>query len=423
MSIKYNNTYVKQLLDDQNCDMLSDYVNNQTSIKFKCRVCGKINSSRINSLLTYQKNNQLFCRYCKQYNRSICRIEQHIKERLHEEKQIVKLTDHNIWLMCDHCHQVKPVNRKFFLTKDYLSRYDDVCCTDCGQTRRLKKQSKAIKNYRQAFEQADVNHEYELLTDYVDTSTKVSVKHNVCGHTYMVAPREFVNHGRRCPYCAGHIFTKDELKARQKEWEHNSEIMTVSDYDLQPIVFNPKPPVELWKRINSCLHCDGYEVSNWGRVRRIGTHQLISARLNRQTKYQIVSLITQDHHPKTISVHRLVALTWVPGNENNDPHIYANHINEDRNDNWSTNLEWCDDKYNSNYGSAHQRQVMSIRKHVFTKVEQWNAEHTKLLKTYNSIRQASIGSGIGRAVIKRIAQTHELKGWPYDFEIIGKKEK
>ena len=53
-------------------------------------------------------------------------------------------------------------------------------------------------------------------------------------------------------------------------------------------------------------------------------------------------------------VHRLVALTYLP-NPNNLPEI--NHINEIKTDNYMNNLEWCDRKYNINYGNRTKKQL------------------------------------------------------------------
>lgn len=47
-----------------------------------------------------------------------------------------------------------------------------------------------------------VGNEYEFLEPYVNNHTKIRVRHNKCGKTYEVTPHNFFN-GKRCPYCAG----------------------------------------------------------------------------------------------------------------------------------------------------------------------------------------------------------------------------
>ena len=47
-----------------------------------------------------------------------------------------------------------------------------------------------------------VGDEYTFINSYVNAVTKLKVKHNKCGNTYKVRPNDFLN-GRRCPYCFG----------------------------------------------------------------------------------------------------------------------------------------------------------------------------------------------------------------------------
>lgn len=48
--------------------------------------------------------------------------------------------------------------------------------------------------------QKQVGKEYTVLGSYQGTDTKLLMKHNSCGNTWLITPNKFL-HGRRCPYC------------------------------------------------------------------------------------------------------------------------------------------------------------------------------------------------------------------------------
>ena len=103
---------------------------------------------------------------------------------------------------------------------------------------------------------------------------------------------------------------------------------------------------EIWKDI---FGYEGlYQVSNLGRVRslKFGKERILSIRRSK-FGYLLVNLC-KNSDMKTFRVHRLVGQSFIP-NPNNLPEI--NHKNEDKTNNRVENLEWCDRKYNINYGT------------------------------------------------------------------------
>lgn len=94
-----------------------------------------------------------------------------------------------------------------------------------------------------------------------------------------------------------------------------------------------------------------YQISNFGRVKSLNYNHTKQERIlkpsTNQYGYQQVHLC-KDGKQKMLSVHRLVANAFIP-NFNNLPQV--NHIDEVKTNNHVSNLEWCDCKYNCNYGS------------------------------------------------------------------------
>ena len=98
-----------------------------------------------------------------------------------------------------------------------------------------------------------------------------------------------------------------------------------------------------------------YEVSDAGEVRSVnylhtGKKKVLKPGV-RKNGYLYVNLC-KNGVVKKYTIHRLVALAFIP-NPLNLPQV--NHLNEDKTDNRSENLEWCDSKYNSNFGTRIKR--------------------------------------------------------------------
>ena len=127
---------------------------------------------------------------------------------------------------------------------------------------------------------------------------------------------------------------------------------------------------ELWKDVTGYEGL--YQVSNLGRVRSLD-HESKTVRngitfiipkkgkvlspLTRQHGYLAVMLYGRGGHKrgfKTASIHRLVAEAFI---ENPNGYDEVNHLDECKTNNCVDNLEWCDRKYNTNYGTAQQRRT------------------------------------------------------------------
>lgn len=152
---------------------------------------------------------------------------------------------------------------------------------------------------------------------------------------------------------------------------------------------------EIWKDI------EGYEgifaVSNHGRIKQYsrivnsgnGAKRIIKEKIFKAyTKPNGYCFIRTSLKSKCINfmIHRLVAEAFIP-NPYNLPQV--NHKDEDKTNNVVTNLEWCDAKYNSNYGTKNERIAEKISKPIIRLDLKGN-----VICEYQSAREAARQTGI-----------------------------
>lgn len=171
--------------------------------------------------------------------------------------------------------------------------------------------------------------------------------------------------------------------------------------------------VEIWKDIKGYEGL--YQVSNLGRVKSVA-RKYWNANNNSYSQFKekikkphlhgkgyLRILLSKDCKQNNFLVHRLVAEAFIP-NPNNLPQV--NHKDEDKTNNFvhvnsdgtvdpaKSNLEWCDNKYNCNYGQIRKQKKSKCR----TPVCQYDL-HGKFIKSYEGAKQAEKETGVCRTNI------------------------
>lgn len=122
------------------------------------------------------------------------------------------------------------------------------------------------------------------------------------------------------------------------------------------------------------------------------------------------SIFTIRHNLETINfkVHQVVAFAFPEICGNWFPGAQVNHKNEDKTDNRAENLEWCDGKYNTNYGTGIQRARLKKRnkgsKLMPVKPVIQISKDGDVVKKYSSIREAARETGIEHSCISRCCE-------------------
>ena len=134
---------------------------------------------------------------------------------------------------------------------------------------------------------------------------------------------------------------------------------------------------------NYIIHKEGY-------ITNKKTNKILSASLNRKGGYYYVKIKYLDKWIG-ISIHRLVALAYIP-NPNNLPCV--NHKDENKDNNHVDNLEWCTCEYNNRYGTAPERKRSKARElGQMRAVVQLSLSGEKI-NGYESISDASRKTGV-----------------------------
>lgn len=147
---------------------------------------------------------------------------------------------------------------------------------------------------------------------------------------------------------------------------------------------------EIWKDISGYEGL--YQVSNYGRIKNVKTGMIIKGGDNGRG-YRFVFLCKDKNHHKRFYVHRLVAIHFID-NRYNLPQV--NHIDGNKYNNNSNNLEWCTPLHNS----LHKREVLG----------KTNCKPVKCIETgeiFKSIDEASNYYGLSRTTLTGVLKQYK----------------
>lgn len=134
---------------------------------------------------------------------------------------------------------------------------------------------------------------------------------------------------------------------------------------------------EIWKDIPGYEGL--YKVNQWGDIFSLYTNKKIKYSTSKDGYKQYN--LSKNKKKRIMTAHRAVALAFIP-NPDNLPVI--NHKDEDPQNCYVDNLEWCTYQYNAVYNDAHIKRGNNLSKKVYKYDVEGN-----LIEVYNSVREAA----------------------------------
>ncbi|RMA90231.1 hypothetical protein [Priestia megaterium] len=216
--------------------VLEEYTNDKTKIKIKHNICDYVYSVQPSHFLQGKR-----CPKCAGVLKKTTEI---FKEEVFylvgdEYKVLGEYITARIKIKLQHV----TCNYKFEVTPDSFLRGSR--CAKCA--RNLKRTTKEFKEKVYSL----VEDEYIVLGEYLNTNTRIKMKHNKCGYEYDVTPAHFLNN-RRCPKCKYESFHK-KYKKSKKKFEEEVYNLVGDEFTVVGEYINAKTKVKL--KHNEC----GYE--------------------------------------------------------------------------------------------------------------------------------------------------------------------
>jgi len=168
--------------------------------------------------------------------------------------------------------------------------------------------------------------------------------------------------------------------------------------------------VEVWKDIVGYENL--YQVSNIGRIKSL------SNRSNHKDEKILKDFVVQGYKcinlfknsiGKMYKVHRLVAQAFISNTEN---YKEINHIDGNKTNNNVNNLEWCNRSENMKHSykiGLHKAQKGKENK-LSKKINMVDKTNNKIIKTFDSIREAERYANIKHGNIKKSIKKNQAAG-------------
>lgn len=150
-----------------------------------------------------------------------------------------------------------------------------------------------------------------------------------------------------------------------------------------------------------------YQINTEGQIKN-SKDKILSQSISNSGYYRVH--LCKDGKAKWYAVHKLVAQTFIP----NPLHLpEVNHKDENKLNNNVDNLEWCNSKYNTNYGARNKR-ISETKTNNTYNTKQVLCVETGII--YPSIMEAQRQTGIFATSIKQVCKKRQKTAGGYHWK-------
>ena len=190
---------VKALTNDE-YEILGEYVNCDTPIEMKHKVCGYVWNTTTPYCFT-KKNNPNRCPQCsknRRVSKSILPLEDFVEKFKESNKDKFDIIGKYISGAKPLLIRHKKCGHEFEISKASRLIYSNVLCPNCEEPKyREHESTQWFKNRIQEL----CDDEYELIGEFNGVDNYVTLKHKICGNIYSSTIGSSFLAGTRCPYC------------------------------------------------------------------------------------------------------------------------------------------------------------------------------------------------------------------------------
>lgn len=229
-------------------EFITKYINSRTEIIVRHKVCDHVWNIIPSSLLKGLNNHkgEYVCPNCNNPRKTTEQFKKEVYSMVGNEFEVKSEyinTHTNIkmrHITC--CHE-------FFVHPSNFIR--DKSCPECSKEINAIKRRKTNDQFKQEVMEIRGDN-YDFLTDYVGSDTKVRIRHRECGYEWECSPCNLTKKSQKgklyCPNCNGGV-SHDIDKFKEKVCELvGNEYLVLGDY------INAKTPIRMIHNVEDCMY-------------------------------------------------------------------------------------------------------------------------------------------------------------------------